>query len=54
MKGQTTLCQDSPIKRAIDHNEIGRSSEENAIKRQNNNNNNVIKLMKTTKTEVWL
>jgi hypothetical protein len=32
MKGQTALCQDSPIKRAMDHNKIGRSSKENAIK----------------------
>jgi hypothetical protein len=32
MKGQTALCQDSPIKRAMDHNKIERSSKENAIK----------------------
>jgi hypothetical protein len=41
--------------RAMDHNKIGRSSEENAIKHQNNNNNNnVIRLLKTTETELWL
>jgi hypothetical protein len=34
MKGQTTLYQDSPVKSAIDHNKIGRSSKENAIKKE--------------------
>ena len=32
MKGQTALCQDSPMKRAMDYNKIERSSKENAIK----------------------
>jgi hypothetical protein len=34
MKGQTVLCQDSPMKRVENHNKIGRLLEENAIKHQ--------------------